>query len=64
MNSPQISRPPTAPSVHSRSINRSFQTPKTISGATTSINLDDNDDEDEEIRLNGMRNKSKKSIHL
>lgn len=58
-NSPHVSRPSTAASVQSRSISRSFQTTQTKSGATTVINLDD-DDEGEEIRLNDSDGESER----
>ncbi|CAF1062345.1 unnamed protein product [Adineta steineri] len=52
-NSPNRSRPSTATSAQSVSLNRSTKTLQAVSGVTTTVSVDDDDDDDgEEIKLN------------
>ncbi len=59
-NSPHISRPSTATSVQSNLHNRSPKSIQAVSGVTTTAtNIDD--DDGEEIRLNGMLDRKKRN---
>ncbi|UJR27652.1 hypothetical protein I4U23_008933 [Adineta vaga] len=51
-NSPNTSRPSTATSTHSVLVNRSTKTLYTVPGVTTTVSVDDDVDDGEEIRLN------------
>ncbi|CAF1277382.1 unnamed protein product [Adineta steineri] len=59
-NSPNRSRPSTATSAQSVSLNRSTKTLQAVSGVTTTVSVDDDDDDGEEIKLNDSDGESER----